>query len=82
MQGFINEIIHLKNQQDIVLDKLSIADYFAAAAFIAIKEAEGPNILPELQYGRKDADKAEVKILDNIPTEHNAKERLTALGFE
>lgn len=48
MQGFINELIYLKSQEDIVLDKLSISDYFAAAAYIAIKEMEGPNIIPEI----------------------------------
>lgn len=44
-----------KHEEDIVLDKLSISDYFAAAAFIMIKEMEGPNIIPDIIYGRKDA---------------------------
>ena len=41
---------------DVVLDKLSLSDYFAAAAIIVIKEAEGPNLIPEIVYGRKDVE--------------------------
>lgn len=55
MQSFINELTYFKqHEEDIVIDKLSLSDYFAAAAFIMIKEAEGPSIIPEIIYGRKD----------------------------
>ena len=65
-----------------VLDKLSLSDYFAAAAFIALKEAEGPNIIPEIEYGRKDATKADAKLLQNVPTNEKIADRLTALDFD
>lgn len=82
MQGFINEFIYLKkSEEDIVLDKLSNSDYFAAAAFIAIKEAEGPNIIPEIEYGRKDAT-IEEATPTNIDVNSNFKARLSALGFD
>lgn len=36
------------------MDKLSLSDYFASTAFFVIREAEGPNILDDFYYGRKD----------------------------
>jgi len=43
-----------KYEEDIVLDKMSLSDYFASAAFFVIREAEGPNILNDISYGRQD----------------------------
>ena len=37
-----------------VMDKVSVSDYLAAYAFIILKECNGPNILNEIYYGRKD----------------------------
>jgi hypothetical protein len=38
--------------------------------------------LPDIEYGRKDATSADAKLLSNIPTDKNYKEKLAALGFE
>jgi hypothetical protein len=53
LQLLINELIYRKQyEEDIVLDKMSISDYFAAASLFVIKEAEGPDLLDDFQYGR------------------------------
>lgn len=55
LQLLQQEIIYKKKfEEDIVLDKFSLADYFATAAFFVIRDAEGPNILNDITYGRKD----------------------------
>ena len=52
----MQELSYLKKQEeDIVLDKLSISDYFTSAAFFVVREAEGPNLLNDITYGRVDA---------------------------
>jgi len=57
-----------KYQEDIVIDQLSVADYFAAAAHFVVREAEGPNTLDEITYGRKDAKtEAEAGEVNKIP---------------
>ena len=53
--GLVNELLYKKDFEETnALDKLSHSDYFQAAAFIAIKEMQGPNLLNELTFGRKD----------------------------
>ena len=69
-------------EEDIVFDKLSLSDYFASAAFLVVREAEGPNILDEITFGRVDAvDEKETGSVDNIPTPSNFKSNLQAKGF-
>ncbi len=34
---------------------MSLSDYFTSAAFFVVREAEGPNILKDISYGRVDA---------------------------
>lgn len=52
----MNEIIYLKkDEMDTVLDKVSLSDYFAVSALLVIKEAEGPNLLRDIRFGRQDA---------------------------
>lgn len=51
----MNELIyHKEDEVDHVLDKISIADYFSFASLLVIKEAEGPDLLHEMRYGRRD----------------------------
>jgi hypothetical protein len=69
-------------EEDIVFDKLSLSDYFASAAYLVVREAEGPNILDEITFGRVDAvDEKETGSVDNIPTPSNFKSNLQAKGF-
>jgi hypothetical protein len=42
------------DQHDTVLDQLTDADYLAAAGVIILKEAEGPNVIDEFNFGRKE----------------------------
>ena len=83
-QGLIQELIYKKDyEEDIVLDKLSHADYFVAASFVAIRDAEGPNILNQITYGRKDATKlSDIGNIQNVPTPNNFRATLKAKGFE
>lgn len=46
-----------QTDEHVCVDKLSISDYFNAAALIIIKESEGPNMLEDINYGRKDVQK-------------------------
>src|SRR4051794_29229592 len=80
----MNELNYLKVAEvDIVLDKVSIADYFAAAALLVIKDAEGPNVLREMRYGRVDVrNEREVGDPNLIPNASNYKDSLKARGFE
>ena len=53
LQLLTQELIYLKQyKEDIVVDQLSLSDYFAAQAFFVVREAEGPNILSDIAYGR------------------------------
>lgn len=75
----------MKNhEEDIVIDKLSLADYFASAAFFVVREAEGPNILDDISYGRKDAKiESEAGDVSKIPiVGANYVSNLKAKGFE
>ena len=59
-----------------------MSDYFAACAQITIKELEGPNIIPEISYGREDVqNKEQAGKVENIPTEQNFKSKLSEKGF-
>ena len=40
-----------------MLDKVSISDYFVAAAIFAIKEGQGVDLVDDITYGRRDATK-------------------------
>jgi hypothetical protein len=80
----ISELTYKKDvaDYDMVLDKLSISDYMLDAAMLVIREAEGPNLLDDFAYGRKDlikeSDAGDVK---SIPTAANYVQNLTAKGF-
>jgi hypothetical protein len=45
----------MKNNEEMAFDKLSYADYAVAAAFTTIQAAQGPVMLDQYFYGRKDA---------------------------
>ena len=47
---------HLKENDDVPFDKLSMGDYAVAAAYTVIQEANGPVMLDEFAWGRKDAE--------------------------
>lgn len=65
------------------MDKVSVADYFAFASLLAIKDAEGPNMLIEWKFGRKDVkDANKIGSVELIPTGSNFKDNLRAKGFE
>ncbi len=80
----INEVAFLKQDQvDIVLDKVSVADYFAFAALLAIKDSDGPNMLVDWKYGRQDVkDASKLGSVDLIPNASNFKDNLRAKGFD
>ena len=60
LQHLASEIVYKKNfEEDIVIDKLSMSDYLTAFAFMVVRESEGPNILDDIGFGRKDATKEE-----------------------
>ena len=69
LQLLTQELIYQKKfEEDIVIDQLSLSDFFTSAAFFVIREAEGPNILDDITYGRKDAkSEAEAGSVSNIP---------------
>ena len=77
------ELIYQKKfEEDIVFDKLSLSDYFTSAAYFVVREAEGPNILDDISYGRKDAtSEEEAGKVSNIPTSGNFRANLKAKGF-
>jgi hypothetical protein len=80
----INELIYKKNfEENATLDKLSLSDYFSSAALFVIKEADGPYLLKNLEFGRQDA-KSESEAGDTklIPSASNYRENLKAKGFE
>ena len=84
LQLLTNELIYMKENEDIVLDKLSFADYFTSAAFFVVRESEGPNILDELAYGRQDAkSEAEAGDASKIPAVGQSYvSNLKAKGFD
>lgn len=57
--GLAVELQNLKANEELPFDKLSMADYSVAAAFTTIQWADGPVMLDEFAYGRKDASSAE-----------------------
>jgi hypothetical protein len=83
LQLLIQELIfHKDDRVDIVLDKVSLSDYFAGSAFLVIKEAEGPNLLNSWAYGRKDVtNESEAGSVELIPKESNFRSNLQAKGF-
>ncbi len=75
-------IYHKKFEEGVTFDKLSLSDYVSVAAFLAVKESEGPNVLGEIVYGRKDAkDVSECGSIEDIPNESNYRSNLLAKGF-
>lgn len=84
LQLLTQELIYMKDNEDIVLDKLSYSDYFASAAFFVIREAEGPNILDDISYGRQDVKtEAEAGDASKIPSlGSNYVSNLKAKGFD
>ncbi len=85
LQLLTQELIYLKKcKEDIVVDQLSMSDYFAAQAFFVVREAEGPNILSDISYGRKDAtSESEAGDVKQIPTiGSNYVSNLKAKGFD
>lgn len=84
LQLLINELTYKKlYEEDIVLDKFSMADYYQTAALLVIRESEGPNLLDQITYGRKDVQsESEIGSVQNIPTASNYRESLRARGFE
>lgn len=63
------------------MDKYSYADYLNAAAIIIIKESEGPNMLDDIDYGRKDAKSIGKGSINAVPNMQNFKDVLEAKGF-
>jgi Peroxidase len=85
LQLLTQELIYLKQyKEDIVVDQLSFSDYFAAQAFFVVREAEGPNILSDIAYGRLDAkSEAEAGDVKQIPAVgSNYVNNLKAKGFD
>ncbi|TNV76309.1 hypothetical protein FGO68_gene12209 [Halteria grandinella] len=86
LQHLVNELAYAKQfEEDIVIDKLSLSDYFTSAAFFVIREAEGPNILDDISYGRVDAkSEAEAGSASLIPSAFDGKytSTLKSKGFE
>ena len=63
-------------------DKLSDADFAVAAAYTTLQWADGPVMLDELLYGRKDAQSVDqCGKLESIPTSSNYVSNLQAKGF-
>lgn len=84
LQLLFNELAYLKkSEEDIVLDKVSVSDYITSAAVFVVGEAEGPNMIPDITYGRTDAKtEAEAGSVDNIPSAGNFASNLKAKGFD
>ena len=65
-----------------MFDKLALSDYVTIAAFFAVLESEGPNVLFDIVYGREDAkDQADCGSIEDIPKESNYRSNLQAKGF-
>ena len=76
--GLAAELEHLKANDEVVFDKLSHADYAVAAAFTTITWADGPVMLDEFGYGRKDSTSAPAM---TPVTESNYVSNLQSKGF-
>jgi len=79
------ELIYKKqHDEDIVVDQLSISDYITSAAYFVVREAEGPNILSDITYGRVDAkNETEAGEVKQIPVVGSSwVSNLKAKGFE
>jgi hypothetical protein len=80
--GYANHLEHLKANESVPFDKCSMADYSVGAAFTTIQFAEGPVMLDEFAWGRKDAASVEeCGSLDNIPQPGGYIQRMEGLGF-
>ena len=85
LQLLTQELIYMKkHEEDIVVDQLSVSDYITSAAYFVVREAEGPNILADITYGRSDAKtEAEAGDVKQIPVIGSSwVSNLKAKGFE
>ena len=85
LQLLTQELIYMKkHEEDIVVDQLSVSDYITSAAYFVVREAEGPNILADITYGRNDAKtEAEAGDVKQIPViGSSCVSNLKAKGFE
>jgi len=85
LQLLTQELIYMKkHEEDIVVDQLSVSDYITSAAYFVVREAEGPNILADITYGRNDAKtEAEAGDVKQIPVIGSSwVSNLKAKGFE
>ena len=85
LQLLTQELIYMKqHEEDIVVDQLSVSDYITSAAYFVVREAEGPNILSDITYGRKDAkSESEAGDVKQIPVIGSSwVSNLKAKGFE
>ena len=81
--GYANHLENLKANESVPFDKCSLADYSVGAAFSTIQFADGPIMLDEFAWGRKDAtSEAECGSLDNVPQPNGYIQRLDSLGFD
>ena len=55
LQAYAIRLVEMKNNEELPFDKLSYSDYAVAAAFTTITAAQGPVMLDQFFYGRKDA---------------------------
>lgn len=79
--GLAVELQNLKANGEVPFDKLSNADFAVAAAFTTIQWADGPVMLDEFAYGRKDAASAE-DCGSNAPISQDSYvAKLQAMGF-
>ena len=82
MYALALELQSIKAQQGVQFDKVSNADLAVAAAMTTIQFAEGPVMLDEFAYGRKDAGSAsECGNFENYPKEGNYVSVLESKGF-
>lgn len=59
-----------------------MTDYILDAALLVIKEAEGPNLLDDFAYGRKEIEnESQAGRMESIPTSANYVSNLQAKGF-
>ena len=85
LQLLTQELIYKKqHDEDIVVDQLSVSDYITSAAYFVVREAEGPNILSDITYGRVDAkSEAEAGDVKQIPVVGGTwVSNLKAKGFD
>ena len=83
MLGYANHLEYLKANEKVPFDKCSLADYSVGAALATIQFADGPIMLDEFAWGRKDATTVEeCGSLDHVPQPSGYIQRLGNLGFE